>query len=672
MNLLNKLTIRGKITLLVVISMAFIFLGGLLHLYKSYLTYKTASNMSLNVLALEKTSSAITQLQRERGRTSMFLTGKLTEAELNAQRRESDSALAEFAKALKESSLSAAQKNAFDPQTLDIQGLRTQVGITITRPSQAIAAYTERLEKLFACLSAIADAPTTGGVGKGIISLFLLETARENAGILRATISAILGENKPVSVNDLVRISLLKANIHNNLASKVIVLSEKGRATISELPKRPHWQEVDRVVEKIIQKANEGNFGINPEDFWAQITRMINDMEEVIINEARDLNKKATQIKASSMRSMLWSVVGAGFVFAFVIILSIILSNRIVHPIVSANNMLRDISQGEGDLTKRLPVQSQDEVGYLAMYFNAFVEKLQGLIGEVAGNANAVASSATELSAVSSQTAQNVETVSQRISAVAAASEEFSVNMSNMAADMEQATVNLSSVASATEEMSATIGDIAANSERARAIVIQASEQAAQVASMMKQLGIAAQEIGKVTETITEISSQTNLLALNATIEAARAGAAGKGFAVVANEIKELAKQTAEATEDIKAKIRGVQSSTGSAIADIEKITNVVSEVGEVVSSIAAAIEEQAVVTKDLAANIAHVSSAVKEANERASQTAAVSKDLAKDIATVEAAANEIRMGGEQVQASAAELSKLAEELKTLVGRFKV
>ncbi len=355
------------------------------------------------------------------------------------------------------------------------------------------------------------------------------------------------------------------------------------------------------------------------------------------------------------------------------IALGLMISRSISVPLERISSHLQTMATGDfSNNVNTTDLKRADEIGILSRAAEELTQNMRKIVGELTLNANTVASSATELSAVSSQTAQNVETVSQRISAVAAASEEFSVNMSNMAADMEQATVNLSSVASATEEMSATIGDIAANSERARAIVIQASEQAAQVASMMKQLGIAAQEIGKVTETITEISSQTNLLALNATIEAARAGAAGKGFAVVANEIKELAKQTAEATEDIKAKIRGVQSSTGSAIADIEKITNVVSEVGEVVSSIAAAIEEQAVVTKDLAANIAHVSSAVKEANERASQTAAVSKDLAKDIATVEAAANEIRMGGEQVQASAAELSKLAEELKTLVGRFKV
>jgi methyl-accepting chemotaxis protein len=188
----------------------------------------------------------------------------------------------------------------------------------------------------------------------------------------------------------------------------------------------------------------------------------------------------------------------------------------------------------------------------------------------------------------------------------------------------------------------------------------------------MHKLGQAAQEIGHVTETITNISAQTNLLALNATIEAARAGSAGKGFAVVANEIKELARQTAEATEDIKLRIAGVQGSSGNAIANIDQITAVISEVGGIVSGIAAAIEEQATVTKDVAGNIAQASTGVRDANEHIAQTAEVSRTIARDIASINGAVTDLRHGGEQVQVSAAELSKLAEQLKVRVNQFRM
>ena len=188
----------------------------------------------------------------------------------------------------------------------------------------------------------------------------------------------------------------------------------------------------------------------------------------------------------------------------------------------------------------------------------------------------------------------------------------------------------------------------------------------------MQKLGQAAQEIGHVTETITNISAQTNLLALNATIEAARAGAAGKGFAVVANEIKELARQTAEATEDIKMRIAGIQDSAGMAIGDISQIATVIRDVGGIVASIAAAIEEQATVTKDVAGNIAQASVGVQEADERISQTAGVSRSIARDIAGVNAKITDIREGGAQVQASAVELSKVAEQLGAQLAQFRM
>jgi methyl-accepting chemotaxis protein len=220
--------------------------------------------------------------------------------------------------------------------------------------------------------------------------------------------------------------------------------------------------------------------------------------------------------------------------------------------------------------------------------------------------------------------------------------------------------------------MTATIGEIAGNSEKARRITEEATHQAVRIGEQMNHLGRAAQEIGKVTETITEISSQTNLLALNATIEAARAGSAGKGFAVVANEIKELAKQTAGATEDIKGRIAGIQSSTTGGIAEIEKISHVIQDVSDIVASIAAAIEEQATVTKEIARNIGDASTGVRDASVRVSESSSATQSIAQEIAVVDEAAREMAVGSEQVRGNATGLSKLAEQLQATVSRFQV
>ena len=188
----------------------------------------------------------------------------------------------------------------------------------------------------------------------------------------------------------------------------------------------------------------------------------------------------------------------------------------------------------------------------------------------------------------------------------------------------------------------------------------------------MQELSQAAQAIGQVTETITTISDQTKLLALNATIEAARAGAAGKGFAVVAHEIKELARQTADATEDIKKKVSGIQGSTTGTLADLARISQVIGNVSEIVNTIATAIEEQSTVTKDIARNVGEAATGVEEANQRVSQISTVSQSVAKDITAVNQANADIASGSEQVLISSTELSKLAEDLQRLIGQFKI
>ncbi|WP_155323293.1 methyl-accepting chemotaxis protein [Desulfosarcina ovata] len=178
--------------------------------------------------------------------------------------------------------------------------------------------------------------------------------------------------------------------------------------------------------------------------------------------------------------------------------------------------------------------------------------------------------------------------------------------------------------------------------------------------------------MGKVTEAITEISEQTNLLALNATIEAARAGEAGKGFAVVANEIKDLAKQTSDATLDIKQQIEAIQGSTNGTIEAINQIGTVIDTVNEIVATIATAVEEQSISTKEIAENIAQISQGVGEVNENVAQSSSVAGEITQSIGEVNQSAGEMASSSSQVRLSAEDLSQLAEKLNIMVGRFKV
>jgi len=381
----------------------------------------------------------------------------------------------------------------------------------------------------------------------------------------------------------------------------------------------------------------------------------------------------STQRVAAQLRSDMLAI-GAAILLGGLSMTGLIalVINAVIRPIRQAAELMQDIAEGEGDLTKRILVNTEDEIGALAKGFNTFVEKIRAMVEQLSGNAGTVASFSRQLSLLSGQMSEGVQAMSDKTGTVAAAAEEASANTNSVAASMEEATTNLATVTDATQEMNDTIGKIVVNSDKARMTSEQAGSQAQQLTALMQQFGQAAQEIGHVTETINDISSQTNLLALNATIEAARAGEAGKGFAVVASEIKELAKQTAMATEDIKAKISGVQRSAGGAMADIEKMTAVIAEVGTLVAGIAAAIAQQAAITRGVVENIAQASIGVQDANEQVAQTATVSQDMAREIAGINMVVAEIRQGGEQVQSNSAELSLLAEQLNTLVGQFRI
>lgn len=367
-------------------------------------------------------------------------------------------------------------------------------------------------------------------------------------------------------------------------------------------------------------------------------------------------------------------LIGGGVIFlAAILVFGLLLARSITTPLRAAMTHLHEVA--EGDLRRDTPPEIQargDEIGLLAKAQQAMILNLRQTVQDILSGVHVLSSSSSELSASSIQMANGSEQASNQSHAVAAAAEQMTANVTCVAAGMEQATANLTSIVSATEQMTAVIGDIAGNSEKARRITGEANRQTAHIKEQMDHLRVAAKEIDKVTETINDISSQTNLLALNATIEAARAGSVGKGFAVVANEIKELAQQTAAATEDIKRRIVSVQSSTMNGIAEIDKVSHIIREITDIVSSIAAAIEEQSVVTKDIARNISEASIGVKEANRRVSETTLASAEIAKDIVAVDQMASRMADGSSQIQNSATALSKMSEQLQTTVFRFRV
>jgi len=338
----------------------------------------------------------------------------------------------------------------------------------------------------------------------------------------------------------------------------------------------------------------------------------------------------------------------AGCLALFCLLLMLAVSYTTAHSIFShlaeMVGRVKDMAEGEGDLTKRIEITAKDELGELAHWINRFVDRLHDMVSRVAGNAQKVAGASEQLSNTSQQITANSEETSAQAKVVSDAA--------------QQVSQNLQTVATGAEEMGASIKEIAKNATEAAKVATSAVKTAETTTATVTKLGESSNEIGQVIKVITSIAQQTNLLALNATIEAARAGEAGKGFAVVANEVKELAKETAKATEDISRKIEAIQTDTKAAVEAITTISGVINEINGISNTIATAVEEQNATTNEMSRNV--------------SEAARSSGEITNNISGVAQAAESTSQGAGDTQKAAQQLVETSAELRRLVEQFKI
>ena len=320
--------------------------------------------------------------------------------------------------------------------------------------------------------------------------------------------------------------------------------------------------------------------------------------------------------------------------------ISIMITRSITRPLRHMVTALGRVA--EGDLTTEVAVKAGDEIGEMAGALGTALGAMRGAVAMVGETSTGLASASEELTAVSTQLGANAEETSAQAGTVSVAA--------------EQASGNVSSMSAATEQLTASIREIARSASTAAGVATQAVANAQGTSQAMVRLNEAGLEIGEISRVINSIAEQTNLLALNATIEAARAGEAGKGFAVVASEVKDLAHETAKATEDISHKIGAIQATTTEVAEAIDVIAGVVNEINELQTTIAAAVEEQS-------ATAAEISRSVE-------QLAVGSGDIAQNIGGVAQAADATAQGAGMTKQSAVELSHLATRIDQLVGTF--
>lgn len=403
---------------------------------------------------------------------------------------------------------------------------------------------------------------------------------------------------------------------------------------------------------------------------------------------------------------------------AFGFFVSYYIAMSITKPIQALNNKVKDISEGDGDLTKRLEVSSTDEIGELSNDFNTFIGKIHNIISnisfgintlnqksntlantanslvehsknmnnqsqlvsasteEISSNAHVIASAAEQASVSVSTVAAATEELSSNINQVASASEQTSGSVDSTVQDINKLSGNISEagssvsglvneingIVSAIEEMNATLSEIAKNTQQASDISLKASKEAETANAVMLNMQKTSNEIGKIVKLINDIADQTNMLALNATIEAASAGDAGKGFAVVANEVKSLAKQTAEATANIASQIEEVQNSVTNSTKAITNITQIIGKLNEINTVIASSIEEQNITTNEIAHSSGRMASSAQKVQGEISKVVDYTQRISKNAAEATHAVSEISKNSVESAKASNEIANNSEQ----------
>ncbi len=429
------------------------------------------------------------------------------------------------------------------------------------------------------------------------------------------------------------------------------------------------------------------------------------------------------------VRSNQLTSVGASVIaFALMVVLGYFVGRSISAPMERVAAAMQDLEDGQGDLTFRLKVESQDEIGRLATHFNAFVAKLQSIIRDVSANAQTLGAASDELRSISDRLVENSESVREGASAVSARTHEVSSSVEAVAGAAQEAHRNVASVSTSTEQMSDSMAQVSLaaeavasnavevegsvrdisdamatirdNTERAATVSRQGAEKATPVQHLLRELTQSAEATGKIVALIQKVADQTNLLSLNASIEAASAGEAGKGFAVVANEVKDLARETTSATKKIELQISDMQSFTRQSVAAIGQIIELMEGAHSINAAIAKAVEDQThtsakvfEATSDSTKMISDVTGNIGAASNMASEVAGKASDLTRGIAQISENAEKAARGAlevaahiEQVRVSSVdssteatnmrrrsqELAELSTKLKSLVDQFQV
>ena len=688
--------ISQKLVILTAIPLIAFFIVSLVFIKNNIDESNIVSDMANNTKLLMAVSDLIHELQRERGRTSIYLSGGSRE-DMEGQRKSTDSKIPSVTSALNTSTISSQIKTNTAEAISEIEKVRS----TANQKGPAkdvVDTYGKIISAFMSTETTIANSKTTRGFGKALTTIIILETAKENAAKLRATVSGVLTADKPFDEELFTRLITFKANIDANLDSKAIVLSSTAKTLLEDSRKSEAWAGVNKVFNVVLTKSKDGEFGISGKDFFATITKVIDDMYSVRNKEVESIVNNLSIIQDEIASTLLKVYFSLGLILLLVLISAFFLARSITAPINHIISYSKDVASG--NLNATLVERFSHDLGVLQASLEAMVENLKSKILEAERNSS-IASEQTEKALLAMKEAdvarQKAESAKAEgmlqaahqlegvVEIVSSASEQLSAQVEQSSRGSEEQSGRVRETATAMEEMNATVLEVARNAQQAADVSHQARQQALEGSKIvtdavksieavhaqsiaikedMDVLGKQAEGIGQIMGVIADIADQTNLLALNAAIEAARAGDAGRGFAVVADEVRKLAEKTMIATQEVGQAITGIQEGTRKNIHNVE-------QAGVSIEEAAKLSVQSGESLKQILEFVHMVNDQVQSIATASEQQSAASEEINHSVEQVATISVETAQAMEQASSAVAELAQQSQALQRLIVEMK-
>jgi len=685
-----KFSLRWKLLLLAIIPFVAFIVFASISLMRSIEEYRILGTQAATLSFFRENVTLVTDLQRERGRTSIYMGNPVDKAPVEEQRAKVDKAVPSFLDKIVLTALPGSEKQDFLQIKQDIMAIRSRVDADGLSRAQVFADYSLLIKKMVDLGAKVAGLKTTGGVGKNISSLNILLSSQEYAGRLRGNTSGILNARQALNVEQILEVVADQQGVILNLDNPAVLVAADNRKLIAAFTTSAEWLSVTEGVKDVVLNGITGQYATDPEIFWKSGTGLVDSITTVVLDELTRLEVFNGNLENDLKNSFWFTLLGMVITIVVIAVFALVLISRILSPVKSITQSLVAMAAGSGDLTVAIKVHNSDEIGMLGVSFNNFASGLSDLLWDIREEVQIVHTAGMKLSQgmdamaragkriadatvgfdkqsstqsdVADKSRALIQHFLSRLNGLNEQISEQAASVIESSASIEEMIANIKAVGNNTESANELIGSLVNAAREGKQTIDQVSKEANEAASMSRSLV----ETNKI---ISSIASQTNLLAMNAAIEAAHAGEYGRGFAVVADEIRALAETAAKQSKAISTSLKVIQQvmdktvqAANSSERAFTAIEDLVVKVRDITGEIKSAMSEQGVGSSEILEAISRINSITEDVRRQSGEMEEDSTNIMHEMEELMQTSKQTSMLSNTVAAGAEEINRSIED----------